>query len=161
MRPFFIFSLPRSGSAWLATFLTYGESFCYHEPCAERIPLAVLFDRPGIIGAVDTLAYTMPRIARDYRCFVLRRSYSEIIASSVTCGIEYEIPREFEQVTAEMPVIDHQRLGDLHYLAYVWDAIVGTEMDHERARQLIRMNIQRDLGKFNALAPHLALSWGG
>lgn len=31
MKPFFIFSLPRSRTAWLANFLTYGETYCFHE----------------------------------------------------------------------------------------------------------------------------------
>jgi hypothetical protein len=32
MTPYFIASLPRSRTAWLANFLTYGPSFCFHEP---------------------------------------------------------------------------------------------------------------------------------
>lgn len=31
MRPFFILGLPRSRTAWLATFLNYGPAFCFHE----------------------------------------------------------------------------------------------------------------------------------
>ena len=61
---FFIFSLPRSGSAWLSVFFTHGNAFCYHEPLAESQPLSVLFNRPGIVGAIDTLAYTRPEFGR-------------------------------------------------------------------------------------------------
>jgi hypothetical protein len=32
MQPYFICSLPRSRTAWLANFLTHEDSFCFHEP---------------------------------------------------------------------------------------------------------------------------------
>lgn len=34
MQPFFIAGLPRSRTAWLANFLSYGPSLCFHEPLA-------------------------------------------------------------------------------------------------------------------------------
>jgi hypothetical protein len=50
MTPFFICSLPRSRTAWLANFLTYGPSYCFHEPM-HQVPLA---QYPWLLGSVGT-----------------------------------------------------------------------------------------------------------
>jgi hypothetical protein len=153
---FFIFSLPRSGSAWLSVFLTYENSFCYHEPLSEPEPLHDLFSRPGS-GGVDTLAYTRPELVGRYRSFVLKRNYADIEASSRRLGVGYQAPKaEFERVTKGLPEIDYHKLRDLSYLQEVWDKIVSTAFDRDRARLLVDMNIQRDLEKFRSDRPHFA-----
>jgi hypothetical protein len=50
MTPYFIASLPRSRTAWLANFLTYGPSYCFHEPM-HQVPLA---QYPWLLGSVGT-----------------------------------------------------------------------------------------------------------
>jgi hypothetical protein len=50
MTPFFIASLPRSRTAWLANFLTYGPSYCFHEPM-NQVPLS---QYPWLLGSVGT-----------------------------------------------------------------------------------------------------------
>jgi hypothetical protein len=47
MNTFFICSLPRSRTAWLANFLCYGPCHCFHEPFAEYRPLAL----PGLFAS--------------------------------------------------------------------------------------------------------------
>jgi hypothetical protein len=154
---FFIFSLPRSGSAWLSVFLTHGNSFCYHEPLAERQPLSVLFDRPGIVGAVDTLAYTRPEIRNAYRSFVLERDISDIEKSSHKCGVQYKAPvKEFDAATSGLESINYHKLDQINYLERIWHRVVQTEFDRPRALQLIEMNIQRDLQRFKLKVPALA-----
>jgi hypothetical protein len=153
---FFIFSLPRSGSAWLSIFLTYGGSFCYHEPSAEREPLDKLFERPGS-GAIDTLAYTHPERYKKYRLFVLARAADQIEESSRRCGVNYRAPIvEFNRVTYGLPQIEHCRLSDIDYLQQVWSMIVGTPFDRDRTEQLAGMNITRDLSKISSKVPALA-----
>jgi hypothetical protein len=39
--------------------------------------------------------------------------------------------------------IQYKNLWDIDYLATVWDTIVGTPFDRERAEYLVEMNIQR------------------
>jgi hypothetical protein len=56
---FFILALPRSRSAWLANFLTYGPSFCYHEGligCRSMAVLRAKLALPGtaLCGNADT-----------------------------------------------------------------------------------------------------------
>lgn len=54
MSRFLIFARPRSRTAWLANFLTYGDTYCLHEPLAECATLAELvrrLDQPFRFGA--------------------------------------------------------------------------------------------------------------
>jgi hypothetical protein len=50
MIPYFIAALPRSRTAWLANFLTYGISFCFHEPMNKSLPK----DYPDMMHGVGT-----------------------------------------------------------------------------------------------------------
>jgi sulfotransferase family protein len=50
MIPYFIASLPRSRTAWLANFLTYGISYCFHEPMNKVVPK----DYPDMLRGVGT-----------------------------------------------------------------------------------------------------------
>lgn len=61
MKTFFIMGLPRSGTAWLSNFLTWGESFCFHEVtfgCASMDSIRQAFAnvQQPIVGTVDTAA---------------------------------------------------------------------------------------------------------
>lgn len=61
MRTFFILSLPRSGTAWLSNFLTWGETFCFHEVsfgCESLDDIETAFRRPEcpVVGSADTAA---------------------------------------------------------------------------------------------------------
>lgn len=151
-----IFSLPRSGSAWLSVLLTYSGTFCYHEPLSDQQPLDELFKRPNS-GAVDTLAFTRPELRQKYRGFALKRDVSQIERSSRECGVNYKAPyKQFELATTGLPVIEHSMLSDVAYLEKVWGMVVGTPFDRQRAAQLIGMNIQRDLGKFTIRGQSLA-----
>jgi hypothetical protein len=153
---FLIFSLPRSGSAWLANFLTYGNTFCWHEPLSEPQPLDELFSRPGS-GGVDTLAYTRPDLLSKYQCFVLKRDYGQIVESSRKCGVRYDPPvAQFEAVTRGLSVINYHNFQDISYLESVWCMISGTAFDWDRARLLIELNVQRDLERFRKDRPHFA-----
>ena len=61
MKPFFILSLPRSGTAWLSNFLTWGDCFCYHElsygcEALDDIEQAFRKTDAPIVGTADTAA---------------------------------------------------------------------------------------------------------
>ena len=61
MKKFFVLSLPRSGTAWLANFLTWGDSFCYHEisqGCESLDDIESAFKKTDspIVGSADTAA---------------------------------------------------------------------------------------------------------
>lgn len=60
MIPYFICSLPRSRTAWLANFLSYGPSHCFHEPFNEHFveDLRTTFLSTGkeYVGISDSLS---------------------------------------------------------------------------------------------------------
>lgn len=56
--PFILYALPRSRTAWLSKFLTYGEWFCHHERAIEMRSMGEVksfFNRPNT-GTVETAA---------------------------------------------------------------------------------------------------------
>ena len=169
MNPFFIYSLPRSGTAWLSVFLTAFDSYCYHEPLADMTieHLALKFSaRPDwVTGAVDTSAYqygSMVKKALPHaRQFVLRRSVDEITASSALCGVAYDAATEvgaLANVTQGLPVIDYHQLRNVWYLKDLWAELIGTPFDRERAELFVEMNVQRDVRTFFANRPHLQVN---
>jgi hypothetical protein len=152
----FIYSLPRSGSAWLSLFLTGRDSFCFHEPTAE-IDVGMLFSsRPEpVVCGVDTGAYLVaPDIGRvlGARCFVLRRDIADIQKSLQQAGfssVDAKIEAvKFDKVTAGMAVIEYHRLPDAAYQREIWEAVIGLKFDAVRAAAISGMNIQRDVGLF-------------
>lgn len=153
----FIYSLPRSGSAWLSVFLTGQDSFCFHEPTAEKIPTGTLFDsRPErVVCGVDTGAYLIaPTIGRALgaRCFVLHRDTAQIQKSlrSLKFGRldASEERRKLDQVTEGMGIIEYARLFDVGYQREIWQEITGLPFDALRAEAISGMNIKRDTQKF-------------
>ena len=150
----FIYSLPRSGSAWLSLFLSGPESFFFHEPLVEKQHLFTLFERPyRVVGGVDTSAYQTPaRVVRELpgaSLYALRRDLNGIRSSSEAMGfgsINFEEEeRRFLCATDGLPVIKYELLSDVDYLAWVWNALVGGDFDRVRALQMIEMRVERDL----------------
>ena len=61
MKPFLIISPPRSGTAWLANWLTQGDVYCYHELFGELWVKSAM-DVTGTLGDVTGLFRSMGRI---------------------------------------------------------------------------------------------------
>lgn len=166
MRPqYFIFSLPRSGSAWLSVLLTGPQSYCYHEPTADRSPAewaAHARGRPeSVVGAIDTAAYRyvgqVRAALREGPCYALLRDPLEIARSARRVGFdEFDAEAARAELDAlDLEPIEYGRLQSLDYLAELWDRLIGTRFDEERARQLLEMRIERDVARFIANRPGL------
>ena len=59
MRTFFVLSLPRSGTAWLSNFLTWGNAHCFHEVsygCESLDDIKKAFSNANmpVVGSADT-----------------------------------------------------------------------------------------------------------
>lgn len=94
--PFFITGLPRSRTAWLANFLTYGESYCHHDALRFGTNTDFLrryFDEtasydPSIerVGDSDSgLLAIAPQVARDFpdsRWVLIERDAEQCVASA-------------------------------------------------------------------------------
>jgi hypothetical protein len=158
-RSFFIFSLPRSGSSWLSVFLGGGGSFCYHEPfadgdmdfLAERIS-----QRPELcVGAIDTSAHQREALSvpSKWDRYVLLRDQSQVERSLRLRGWVMDLDNERNRLlsaAAGATAIYYARLNQIAYLYEIWNMIVGTEFDQERAEYLVEMNIQRTFSSVKA-----------
>lgn len=141
---YLIYSLPRCGSAWLANFLTYDVSFCYHEPLADGTQFKPAKVAP-ITGAIDTAAYRTD--IRAPRMYALTRSYHRINDSLEKLSPLHSTEdfSLFEQRTHGLITFHYENLFNLDYLSVIWKLIVGTPFNRARAELLIELNIQRDL----------------
>lgn len=140
---FIIFSLPRSGSAWLSNFLTYEDVFCYHEPLADH---NLCPDRAApITGFCDTHAYTFPVVA-DLE-FVLLRDIEQIRNSLSLANLPFiDDVDSFRRRTLNAYPIEYSKLFNVDYLRDIWYNISTSPFNAKRAEMLIEMNVQRDFG---------------
>lgn len=97
MAPFVIFALPRSRTAWLSRFLTYGDWQCGHDELLHARSLDDVKAWLGqpCTGSVETAAAPfwrlLPTYCPDARIVVVRRPVSEVVAS--LCAIlPYDVP---------------------------------------------------------------------
>ena len=137
-RRFFIYSTPRSGSAWLSTFLTYSGSYCQHEPLAKG-PL--VFAPYPVSGAVDTgasfIKYLPPE---DVHVFSLYRDLDDVRESLRRISLP-----DYDFSNYKSSGFRYERINDIGYLEHMWDEITGLPFDRARAEALIEMNVQRDI----------------
>lgn len=138
MRRFFIYSTPRSGSAWLSNFLTYGGSFCQHEPMADGS--GVYFPEYQVSGAIDTgaalIGYKPPE---GVEIFHLARDRDEVVSSLQKIGLKpYDL-------SAYKSGFRYRDLFDINYLEVLWGLVTHLPFDRNRAEMLIEMNVQRSI----------------
>jgi hypothetical protein len=153
---FFIYTMPRSGSAWLSQFLSQPGSFCFHEPFADDMRwdwlMTRMQERPeAVVGAIDTSAYMRSDFFSHAQVptFCLYRPLSSIIASvkkkfpeySYKTESEYEV---FQAKTLGMKLIHQRGFSDLGYLESVWNLVVGLPFDRGRSEYLMEMHVERD-----------------
>lgn len=71
MPDFIVLGLPRSGTTWLANWLTTERSLCLHDPFATRLPEDIEAERDGrALGIACTGAFLMPTWLRAQRARV-------------------------------------------------------------------------------------------
>ena len=144
MRRFFIYAMPRSGSAWLANFLTYSGSFCQHEPLAGG---SFRFSDYPVSGAVDTGAAFIGYEPPDGTLiFHLSRNVTDVAKSLRAIGLE---PYDFANYWTGG--FQYERLFDIGYLRELWIEVTRFPFDRERTLALMRMNVQTDLNQLRTL----------
>ena len=113
MTPFVVFSLPRSRSAWLSQFLTYGDWTCGHEELRRMRSLddvKAWFSQSNI-GTVETSAAPWWRLLDTYapgaRVVTIRRPPSEVVESLMNIrGVQ------FDRAVIEKVIAKHDRKLD-------------------------------------------------
>lgn len=150
---FFIYTLPRSGSAWLSNFFSHRNSFCFHEPLADGDYIHLMSNMSNrlepVVGAIDTSAYQRPFKPEEFVCkkFVLHRPLCDIKQSLKLRGWVMDMDKEaerFYKVAGNLPAIYYTMLFNVDYLERLWELIVGDGFDKQRAQQLVEMNVQRE-----------------
>lgn len=92
MMDFAVFALPRSGTAWLANWLTTGESLCLHDPFAASMPEH--WDAGGKrLGISCTGSYLFPRWVASLDCpiAVIERDPGECETSLRAAGLPCDV----------------------------------------------------------------------
>lgn len=93
MNSFIIYALPRSRTAWLSYFLSFGKWKCSHDVVIDLHSLAELkeFFATPYVGTVETGAVdgwkTLKRIAPETKVAVIRRPLEEVRSSLAKFGI--------------------------------------------------------------------------
>ncbi len=134
-----MYSTPRSGSAWLSNFLTYGGSFCQHEPLAYG--KGVYFPEYPVSGAIDTGAAFIKYVPPEgVEVFHLTRPYWEVTESLKKIGLpSYDL-------SAYKSGFQFRDLFDIDYLEILWGLVTKLPFDRLRTEALLEMNVQRNIG---------------
>jgi len=151
---YFITGLPRSGTAWLANALTWGNSFCHHEGvvgCKDMKEYSAKLARTDAeyIGDSDTaLALVLPWLyARfpDARYVFVRRNAEDVNRSLVKAGLSTQNTKEAKRAIeswisiADCMVIEFEDLFD--NVHEVWDYIGLPDFPKERFEMLKHMKV--------------------
>ena len=143
---FFVIGMPRSRTAWLANFLTY-EKICFHEGLDGCNNLLEYTNKLGTENGDSSTALMMFDIDKLYP-----DAPKLIIDSDIQRTIDYAeqvfgfCDQEFfETLQNQLNKINgkHIDFKDIDSnLKEIWDYLIGTPFNHERANILKRMRIE-------------------
>jgi hypothetical protein len=160
MNTFFVLSLPRSRTAWMANFLTYDCSYCFHEGWLQ-VPsmhgLRELFASTGkpVVGNADCgNIFFVDEILDTFtepKFVMIERPIADVLASLRSMGPEFgdeegvwrghELLQAFKRQNVPMLAIDYDSLSQSAY-RLIWDYCVGSAYDHQRTVMLDGLNVQ-------------------
>lgn len=113
IRPFLVLGTPRSRTAWLARFLTYGPFLCVHEPSVEFRglgDLAAFLARPftGASDSMMTLLWREILEARpDAAIVAVRRPTDQVWASIARTGFDNDqVRRVLSRIEAALEEVE-------------------------------------------------------
>lgn len=162
---FIIYTLPRSGSAWVANFLTIpGYSICLHDPLCEHKSVRDLKARldsysEKYVGIVDTLAYrvfaNLRTVFPTAKTVALVRPEKDINASLKKLGANAMLDTEtfpFRLVAKHCDkMISYEGLFNERVEGYTAELLFRSTVGQystvpynpERTKQLLSLNVQR------------------
>lgn len=168
-KTFFVTGLPRSRTAWLANFLTCGESFCFHEAIRDADSLDDLKkmlsnSKYRYTGSSDSslplFADKVLKIFPDSRLVVIERDSNEVLNSLSKAFPEFTSQKIDPQKTMELMVnalkqfkskynplvIQYEELNDVNVCRKLWNYLLpDIEFDYERWKllNLLKVDIQK------------------
>ncbi len=148
---FIVLGLPRSGTTWLANWLTTDRSLCLHDPFATALPEHWARDDRRF-GISCTGAYLMPKWLRAQECpvAVIRRDPADCAASLARMGLSLS-----EGLVGALAKVDGRRwrfadLWNENTARYLWAFLLpGIAFDAIRYRQLREMRIEPRTTEWN------------
>lgn len=158
MTPFVVLSLPRSRTAWLSRFLTYGDWVCGHDELRHVRSLSDVeawFAQPAI-GTCETAGAPwwrlLDRFAPGARVIVIRRPVAEVVDSLMKIGpfdravletLMTRLDRKLDQIEARLPCLSI-RFDELDEegCAKVFEYALGLPFDRLHWAALAPVNIQ-------------------
>lgn len=155
-RFFFITGLPRCRSAWLANYLTYGDSFCLHDGFyglndINEFPDRLRSIKANLVGCSDPALLLNWRKVKEWfpgaTWIVVERDLGESIRSSekafgVDCRHQLlEMRYELDSLIPECNAF-RVEFKELDCVFIEW--ILGLKMPPKRREMLERLNIQVD-----------------
>ena len=177
--PFVIFALPRSRTAWLARFLTYGGWECGHDEirhCRSLDDVRAWLGQP-CTGTVETAAAPFWRLLTalrpDARVVVVRRPVPDVVASLMALNLGcfepvtltaamHRLDRKLEQIERRVPGVLSVSYADLATEAgcrAVWQHCLPLPWDPPWWDAVSAINIQINLAHciryYSAHAPQL------
>ncbi len=177
MPPFVVFSLPRSRSAWLSQFLTYGEWVCGHEELRHMRSIddvQAWFSQPNI-GTAETAGAPwwrlLDKFAPNARVLVVRRPRDEVAESLLKiAGTQFDragldalllkLDRSLDQIEARLPnvlSVSFDSLNEEDTCAAVFEHCLQQPHDLDHYARMAPVNIQINLPAmmrhYNAYAP--------
>lgn len=156
-RPFVIFALPRSRTAWLANFLSQGGGPVGHDTAIEANSFNDLLDRlHGMEGTVETGAMLGYRLLRHAlpasKVVTVRRPAADVIASLAAqgiTGVDAEIharDRLLDEIEAcGVTRVDFDSLKDPKICGALFESLTGRRFDFHQWTHLDINNVQIDM----------------
>ncbi len=177
---FFIVGLPRSRTAWLANFFTYGKSYCYHEAiktCRTPAQMKQLFENTEAeyVGDSDSalplFIDEMMAAFPEARLAVIERESESVVRSlkkvfspisidyeGLVLGTKRAIDKLKTQYKSHAIVISHRDLNDMATCEKLWKHCAPDLPFHEeRWKMLNLLTVEIQLEKYlKAFPPDIA-----
>lgn len=160
-KPFMITGLPRSRTAWMAAFMTFGKVICTHEPIktlSDKVQIPELFksEYHTHIGISDSTAgFFMPEIMELVRpaTVIIVRPRHEVKASMKEIGLPCD--RQIDMLCEELGIfkshpdvitVAYDKLNDIRTMSKIWfHCLPGVPFDEERFANFKNLHIEADI----------------
>lgn len=160
---FIVYALPRSRTAWLSRFLSYGGWHCGHDELryARSVDDIKSWLSQPLTGTAETGAgyfwRTAHKYAPDARVVVIRRPVGDVVNSLMGVGLPFDraaltremtkLDRKLDQIEERVTNISvpYDALGDEHACASVFEHCLGITHDHDWWAHMAPLNVQCDM----------------
>lgn len=175
---FVVCSLPRSRSAWLSQFLTYGDHYCGHEQLRYMRSLddvQAWLNQPNT-GTCETAAAPFWRLLKKYspdvKIVTVRRPVDEVVDSLRRAGLQLDesvinkmvkLDKKLDQLEARMPnvlSVQFKDLEDENTCKTIFEYCLPYKHDHQWWSDTSARNVQINLPALHRYVTSNALALG-